>query len=194
MRLVSTHRRQEALAKTAGRGPGQEVMLHKKVLFGLRIGLIIATVLSVWATIVRIALGPGAFERFGLSWAQIVSLYYVTLSLGGCAYGVVEPLRRYALGAILQGLLLVLPAYVGISVAIGLMLDRSPSVGSDVVLGAIIAIFVGSFVGLWIWIEEKQKTHDPQASDVSTSASEDEVSDARLEPGNGSETAPPRIH
>lgn len=133
---------------------------QKGTLFGLKVGLLLATVLSAWVTIVGLALGAHAFERIGLSWVQIVSLYYVALPLGGAASGAVEPLRRYAWGAMLQGFLLVLPVYVGVVVSIGLALGKVPSVAVGVIIGLLLAAFGGSTLGLWIWIEDRQKERE----------------------------------
>jgi hypothetical protein len=89
----------------------------------------------------------------GMTWLEIVILYYVAFCVGGVAYDALVPLRRkYIVAAMLSGVLFVMPAYLGFAVLIGVGLGNK-GVPLDVVLtlGATTAFVVGIPVGLRDW-------------------------------------------
>ncbi len=135
--------------------------------WGLRLGLIMATCFSVAVVIARVVIGPGALQRFGISWAAIIAVYYVALSLGGLAFGALLPLKRHPLGAMVLGFLLVLPMYAALSVLMGLGLKEIPSVRVGLIIGAILAAVVGGAVGISIWSDEQKEQRDVQTRDPS---------------------------
>jgi len=135
---------------------------RENVLLGLRIGLTIATGFSVWVVILRLMFGPGVFDRFGVRWGVIVTVYYAALSLGGCAYGALLPLKRSPLGAMLLGFLLLCPMYLGIAVVLGLTQHRVPSLSAALVDGLVLGGVGGSILGLWIWFDERNQSRDGQ--------------------------------
>lgn len=148
----------------AGHALGSDRIFSKvNILSGLKLGLGIATFFSLWVLIVRLLLGAGGFERYGIGWVEVVAVYYLGLSLGGCAYGALLPLRRFALGSALLGFLLVLPMYLGISVALGLALEADRPLKADLVVGTVLAAFVGSVFGLWEWIDHKKESTEDSA-------------------------------
>ncbi|SRR5712692_3707354 len=127
-------------------------------------GAFMATLFSLGVTAIRIVVGGAAFERLGASWLMIVGIYYAGLSLGGCAYGALLPLRRFALGAILLGFLLMFPMYAAFAVILGLSFQRVPSVQVALVIGVILSAFVGGAVGLSVWSEDRAKSGNKGAS------------------------------
>ena len=121
----------------------------ESIRLGLRSGLIVATFFSLVVTVQRLLLGPNAFARLGMTWAAIVALYYVAFCLGGCAYGALLPLKpKNLLAAMMSGVLLVLPVYLGFGVFIGLALNKAPTLGVALTAGAVAAVLVGIPVGL----------------------------------------------
>ena len=79
---------------------------------------------SLVVAVQRVLLGPHASVRLGMSWTEIVAIYYVGLALGGCAYGALRPLSQYLPVAILSGVLLVLPVCLSLGVFLGLGLNK----------------------------------------------------------------------
>lgn len=66
---------------------------------GLALGLMIATGLSLWITLLRLAFGNGVFEARGLDCWRTVLRYFLGFSVGGVMLGALMPLRRWALGS-----------------------------------------------------------------------------------------------
>jgi len=133
---------------------------------GLKSGLAVATFFTLLVTAQRILLGPHAFERVGMSWLEIVGVYYVAFSVGGCAYGALLPFkRRYIVAAMMAGILLVLPLYLAMGFLIGVGLNKAPSVGVAVAVGVVAALLVGIPLGLRDWggPEEGEEGHGAAA-------------------------------
>ncbi|SRR6266568_2805847 len=121
---------------------------------GLRIGLFGATCLSLLVVLGRVALGPGAFNRFGISWLTIIAVYFVTLSIGGLAIGALSPYRRNPAGAMVRGIAFMLPGYVVFTTLIGFGTGKLPSLKVCLILGLVLGVVGGSILGLWMWIDE----------------------------------------
>jgi len=119
-----------------------------------------ATAFSLPVMVIWMVVGSTAFERLGASWFAIVGVYYVALPLGGCAYGALLPLKRFALGAMLLGFVLVLPMYAAFAVILGLSLNRLPSIQVALIIGVILSAFVGGAVGLSEWNDERVDRRD----------------------------------
>jgi len=136
--------------------PGGTARFRDSLRSGLRSGLALATLFSLLVTVERLLLGPGAFARVGMPWEELVTLYFVTFSLGGLAYGALLPLRRPGgldLAAMASGVLFVTPMYLGCAV---LMSPLFPSVQVALGVGAFVAFFVGIPVGLTRWDNDKE--------------------------------------
>jgi hypothetical protein len=123
-----------------------------------------ATVFSLVVALQRVILGPRAFVRLGMSWTEIVAIYYVGLALGGCAYGALRPLSHYLPVAMLSGVLLVLPVCVALGVIIGLGLNKADNVQDAVTLGAAAAFLVGLPLGIMYWTDEQAQKGDQSTS------------------------------
>lgn len=133
----------------------------KNVRLGLRVGIGTATLFSAWVTMVRLAVGPHAFDHFGLTWSELVVLYYGSLLLGGWLYGLAEPLRKRSVwGAILQGMLLLLPFYTGATLAVGLAVDRDSGFATYTVAGLLIGLIGGTAFGLRAWFKDQEVSGD----------------------------------
>ena len=121
---------------------------------GLKIGFFVATCFSIIVLLGRLLLGPAAFQQVGLNWITIIAVYYVTLPIGGFAYGTLSPCRLNPFGAIARGVLFMLPAYVLFTTLIGFATGKVPSIKTGVLLGLSLAVFGGSIMGLWTWIDD----------------------------------------
>lgn len=100
--------------------------------------------------------GPGLFERIGIPWLGVVSIYFATLSLGGSLFGALLPLKRWAPGAMLLGFLFVLPMYVALIFLLSLHRESTASFRGSLVDGVVVGAIVGSLLGLFIWIDERR--------------------------------------
>ena len=127
---------------------------------GLRVGLFIATCFSVLVLLGRLALGPGVLTRFGIGWLTIIGVYYLTLSVGGAAFGALTPYRRNPIGAMARGVVLMLPGYVVFTPLVGLGTGTLPSLRITVIIGLVLGIVGGCVLGLWMWIDETQGRTD----------------------------------
>jgi hypothetical protein len=123
-----------------------------------------ATVFSLVVAVQRVLLGPHAFVRLGMSWTEIVAIYYVGLALGGCAYGALRPLSQYLPVAMLSGVLLVLPVCLSLGVFLGLGLNKTDDVEVAVTLGAAAAFLIGAPLGIMNWTDEQAQTGDQGVS------------------------------
>ena len=121
---------------------------------GLKIGLFVATCFSLFVVLGRLVLGPGAFQRFGISWVTIVAVYYATLSIGGLAFGGLSRYRLSPVGAMARGILFMLPGYLVFTTLIGFGTGKLPSSEVALWLALIIGVFAGSILGLWMWIDD----------------------------------------
>ena len=120
---------------------------------GFKFGVLTATLFSVGVTVQRLLLGPDAFARFGMSWSQVVIVYYGTFTLGGCAYGALLPLRpRHVWAAPMSGVLFLSPMYLGFAVVMNKIFD---SLEIAILVGVMLSIFGGVVLGLFWWDEDK---------------------------------------
>jgi hypothetical protein len=121
---------------------------------GLRTGLFIATGFSAWATVLRLVVGPGAFERFGVTWGEVVAVYYLAFLAGGSVYGALLPLRRHPAGAVVLGFSLMCPMYLGAAVLFHVTQNESGSWREDLGLAVLLGIIAGIILGIWLSISE----------------------------------------
>ncbi|MGH7654560.1 MAG: hypothetical protein ACREN6_07855 [Gemmatimonadaceae bacterium] len=125
---------------------------YRNIVRGMGLGVFIASGLSAWATFLRLVQGTAPFERAGTPYAQTVLIYYLAFTFGGAIIGALQPLRRWALGSMLLGVLFVAPVYASF-----VFLDTSPHGRFSTwnVLGTLAAsIIVGGGAGLWVWSNE----------------------------------------
>ena len=141
------------LGKTDLRGGSQS--FRDSVRSGLKLGLITASLFSLVVTVQRLLLGPDAFSRFGMSWSQIVAVYYAAFSLGGCGYGALLPLRRrHSWAAAMSGVFFISPMYLGLAVVMNRMFG---SLQIALAVGAMLSLFGGTVLGLFWWDDDRQQ-------------------------------------
>jgi hypothetical protein len=119
---------------------------------GATVGLVVATVFSIWVTIVFFVSRGQAFERLGTTYGTIVGLYYAGGLAAGILIGLASPLGRFLPGAALLGVVGVFPLYSAaaflISQPAGLLSSHTLSTG------ATISILVGLPLGVSFWLDE----------------------------------------
>lgn len=126
----------------------------RRGLNGLGFGLFVATGLSAWATILRVSQGTGPFDRIGSSYGITVLVYFLAFSLGGVIWGLLAPLRRWLLGSMLLGALLLAPMYLGFSI-----LNRpSPELTTAwrTAASVIASLVAGGLLGVYVWVHERR--------------------------------------
>ena len=129
--------------------------LKRNLLRGLSFGLFVATGLGLWVTFLRVTLGTGPFDDSGVPYALTVLLYFVGCAVGGTLLGALLPLRRWALGSMLLGVLFTLPVYATFLLAhSGLDSFHRGWKLAGLLVGTLI---VGGGLGLWVWSEEVRR-------------------------------------
>ena len=124
----------------------------KNALLGLGLGLFVATGFTAWVTFIRLSRGTAPFAANHTTYGQSVLFYYAGLSVGGTLAGSLWPLlRRWAVGWMIMGFVLMCPAYALFLVDDWDALARNPGwmVGGTIVGAAV----VGGGVGLQEWSE-----------------------------------------
>lgn len=124
------------------------------IMRGLGVGLFVATGLSVWITFLRLWQGTAPFDRAGTQYGVTVVVYYVAFSLGGIVVGALLPLRRWALGSMLLGMLFVGPVYASFVFLDASPQDRFSRWNVFVTLAA--TVIGGGLLGLWMWWGEQR--------------------------------------
>ena len=132
----------------------EERELRNNLIRGLTLGLLMASGLTAWVTIVRLTLGPDAFALNGISYGKTVCFYFVGFAIGGIALGPLLPLRKWALGSMLLGFIFVLPVY---ATFIMLHAARADRFSNWNILGTLFGSLVtGGIVGFWVWSDQKK--------------------------------------
>lgn len=119
---------------------------------GLALGLVVATGLSVWVTLLRVASGTAPFDRLDTTYPTVIGLYYASGLAGGLVIGLAWPLRRWLLGSALLGALGVLPLYLGAA-----FIESEPSqwlTQENLTVAVVLAIIVGVPLGIWVWFRD----------------------------------------
>ena len=125
---------------------GRELL--RRSVSGALWGLSVSVVLSMIATVVTIVSLGSVTARLGLSYWQVVSLYFIGGPLGGAIFGATWPLaKRYAVLAFIVGTVSVLPFTIGFA-ALELSPNEWPSGWIFVAGGS--AVLLGGPLGLII--------------------------------------------
>jgi hypothetical protein len=115
------------------------------------VGLTMAAVYSVIASLVWIGNDGVLFESDDVSLFEVIGLYLASGLIGGALCGLLLPIARWRLGAVLLGVIVALPIYGGAAVLLDN--DRITTSGK-VILALIVSALVGGGVGLWRWYDE----------------------------------------
>lgn len=128
--------------------------VYRNMRLGMLLGLWIATGLSLWALLVRLVVGTAPFEATTFSLTQTVVIYFAGFTTGGLLVGLLSPLRRWAVGSMLLGIVFTLPVYALFTAAYAKdAADPSSWLGPGVLVASVI---VGGGLGLWVWSNEQR--------------------------------------
>jgi hypothetical protein len=108
-----------------------------RVGLGVLVGLLMAMMTCLAASIIYLVRGPEAFAQNGTSFGEAIATYVVAGFLGGGIGGLLFPLTGWRAGAALVGAIAATPLYLGIALL----------VGEAVSAGVIGAVLVGGAVG-----------------------------------------------
>ena len=116
--------------------------LRIRVRAAILTGLVIATTLSVLATMIWLIKGPEAFSRNGLVLWRIVGLYYVGGVVGGAIFGVLLPIAKKSVyGGVLVAFLALMPFFTAVVFS---MMPRADWFPPGVVIAAICALVIAA--------------------------------------------------
>jgi hypothetical protein len=107
---------------------------------GLVLGLAMAAYYTVIAILIYAFAGSAPFEAYNTSLDEALAAYWIGGLLGGITFGLIKPLARNRLGAVVVGIMVAAPA----SAAIGFTVDKN--VPWQAV--AIMAVIFGTIGGL----------------------------------------------
>ena len=142
------------------RGGSSRSRVRKNLLVGVALGLFIATGFSVFITIERVAMGTEPFERHSVTYSQLVAIYYIGFLVGGSLVGLLLPLRRWLLGQMFLGFVLLLPAYGAVVVQSAPRAEWFTRF--NVVFTLAVSILGGGVIGIWSWFGDRRKKVDSE--------------------------------
>ncbi len=120
--------------------------------WGVKAGWAFAGVLSAWVLILSLLQGSTRFEKLGVTTGTIIVTYFAAGTVAGGLVGLLRPLTRSRVGAVVVGALAGIIVYTAISVA----MDGWANI--DLVFGAICGIPVGGALGYHLSGTGRQRT------------------------------------
>lgn len=137
-------RKQSMPAHTSSK-KGQPLSLANRVRIGMRYGVFLGIVFSVFGAIAVVVSGPASLSRYGTTLPAVIGTYLAGGALGGAFVGALLPLGRSAVGAAVIGVLTAGLIGVGIRVS---MYGLAPWVIRDTLTLLLFASVVGAFGGV----------------------------------------------
>lgn len=117
------------------------------------VGIVMATLYSLWVTVVYYLGGPSALAEHNLTLPMAVATYYFAGAIGGLIVGVMLPLARHPLGAILVGIVVGFVAFFSMGVATkGMPPEWSSRDWKGVLVLGLLWGGFGGFIYRRIWI------------------------------------------
>ena len=88
------------------------------VFWGIAIGLAMATFYSIIAVTIYVLRAGAPFHEAGIGWGVTLGAYWVGGAVGGVLLGLLRPLTRNNAGAVFAGILVAIPVFTAIAVAL----------------------------------------------------------------------------
>ena len=98
----------EGLARTS---------LSENVKWGLGWGVFMGCFYSAFAVLILFTRGPQAFSSKGASFAGMIAVYIIGGIVAGCFLGILRPITRYFVGALIAAILVSVPPFAGLLMA-----------------------------------------------------------------------------
>ncbi len=73
--------------------------------WGIGMAVTLATVLSLWVLLLSLLRGSTQFDRYGMTAWEIIGAYFIAAGLVGALIGLLRPITRWRVGAIVLGIL-----------------------------------------------------------------------------------------
>lgn len=112
---------------------------------GIKVGVLIATCLSVWAAVAFALKNRAQLDAMHITLPQVVIAYLAGGIFGGAFVGVAFPITRWAIGAFMLGFIAILPTAV---VMVYFMARDIPGI-AQVIVACIVAC-IGGALALYI--------------------------------------------
>lgn len=123
----------------------------RNIISGIRTGLLLGGIFSVWAAIVFLLNGGKSIERYnGVTFPEVAGAYLVGGLLGGALVGALYPLVRYKVGAFLVGITAAFPFSVAV---MGSLQGFSPWTGGHTFVVCLMSVTIGAVTGAILYSE-----------------------------------------
>ena len=117
----------------------------RNMVIGLRTGLLLGAIFSAWAGVMFLMNGGRPMERYNnVTFIEVAGGYLFGGAVGGVIIGALYPLVRYKVGALLVGMLAVLPFAVAV---MGSLQGFSPWTGGHTFVVCVMTLVLGGVVG-----------------------------------------------
>lgn len=88
------------------------IRLANNVAWGIRRGVVFASVYAAWAVVLLVARGSAPFKRYGTTFGATIALYFVGGVAAGAIVGALRPLAQWRAGAAAVGVVAATPVYL----------------------------------------------------------------------------------
>jgi hypothetical protein len=135
----------------------------KNVRWGIKWGLVFASVLSGYVLLLYVLRGAVAFDRVGTSVWGVVLFYFSAGIVAGGLVGILRPIATSRLNYVLVATIGTIPVITGAIVAVhGLSFKRWPG---GLLFGILAySVFMGVVMGSWAW-NRRQRTNPSSVSE-----------------------------
>lgn len=112
--------------------------------------------LSLLVLIIYAFRGPRPFAQIGISLGATIGLYFVGGVIAGLLLGLLFPFTIWRSGAVVVGMVVASPLYLGAAVVLGL---------PDLAAGVVASVVVGGVAGYSLWSPPKYEPSNRPAND-----------------------------
>lgn len=124
------------------------MLLFRNLLWGVRWGLAFGSVYAVWAGVLFVFRGAAPFQSHEVTVWEAVAVYLVGGVAAGGLMGLLRPLVRWWIGAMLVGMIASVPILLGIA---GTATNIAAGETLDWIGVGILAFFLGGGGGIILW-------------------------------------------
>jgi hypothetical protein len=127
----------------------------ENVKWGLWYGVFMGCFYSAFGLLILVSRGSAPFANRGISFGTTIAAYMVGGTLGGCILGLLRPITRYVLGAMLAAIPVSLPLFAGLLVA----MSGSPTEWDENTWITLVGLtcVIAPFFGFLTWYRNKAR-------------------------------------